>query len=237
MPNQNEIPASIATQLGYLTKDINLYQFMDQTGLGKSAVGKEMDLAGRHIFNHRMGGGHLWWKELANRPTEQWKDVLEHLASDLPTKQGLPFAFDYSHVNSEKAVELLGLKELSSSNNWGMLNAFDLVAGSVSIVFASYEFVGNAEIYKNDISLATDCAFIAINVGSGIATCNPLLIIGAIIKTGTMLRKMTASTFSGIDIHPGYFDVNVDDLIGVPTQTSVDVDELLGMKGISLSWS
>ena len=143
MREYNNIPEFVPTQLGYLTKDVNLYHFIDQTNLGKSAIGKEMDLAGRHLLNHRIGGGHLWWKELGNRPYSEWNDVIKHLASDLPTKQGLPFAFDHSHVNNPDLMKMYGLKELSSSNNWGMLNGFDLVAGSVSVILTTYEFEYN----------------------------------------------------------------------------------------------
>lgn len=57
------------SQLGYLTKDVNLYNLFE--GMGKSEVGKEMDKMGRYLFNHRFGGGHLWWKELSNRPVSQ----------------------------------------------------------------------------------------------------------------------------------------------------------------------
>ena len=74
------------SQLGYITKDLNLYDLFES--MGKSPVGKEMDNMGRYLFNHRFGGGHLWWKELANRPIEQWPDVLEHLMSDFLQRQG-----------------------------------------------------------------------------------------------------------------------------------------------------
>ena len=49
--------ANCRKQLGYLTKDINLYTLFE--GMGKSDVGKEMDKMGRYLFNHRFGGGHL----------------------------------------------------------------------------------------------------------------------------------------------------------------------------------
>lgn len=236
MQHKKGVAPQVLTQLGYLTKDINLYQFIDQTNLGKSLVGKEMDRAGRYIINHRMGGGHLWWKELSNRPLNQWNDVIQHLFSDLPTKQGLPYIFDYSHVNNDDVIRSLGLQNLSSSNNWGMLNAFDLVAGSVSISFAAFEFVGKQQLYTDDMTLAADCAFVAMNIGSGIATCNPLLIIGAILKTGTILRRVTSSTFSSIDIHPGPFDVSNSDLLNLSTGIDVDLNDLLGIQNLEITW-
>jgi hypothetical protein len=236
MVEKNNIPPFILSQLGYLTKDVNLYHLIDQTNLGKSIIGKEMDLSGRYILNHRIGGGHLWWKELGNRPLDQWGDVIKHLASDLPTRQGLPYAFDYTHVNDNNLVENLGLKELSSSNNWGMLNAFDLIAGSISITFAAFEFIGKHELYTNDMALATDWVFVALNIGSGIATCNPLLIIGAIIKTGTIIKRITSSTFSSIDIHPGPFDVDGTDLLNLPKGIDIDLNELLGIKNLEIFW-
>lgn len=103
---KKDIGENALNQMGYLTKDLNLYRFFEN--LGKSAVDKEMDKMGRHLFNHRFGGGHLWWKELASRPVEQWYDVLEHLLSDFFTKAGLPYAFDGTMIKNPDLLKILG---------------------------------------------------------------------------------------------------------------------------------
>lgn len=54
---KKDVGKTAVSQLGYLTKDINLYTLFE--GMGKSDVGKEMDKMGRYLFNHRFGGGHL----------------------------------------------------------------------------------------------------------------------------------------------------------------------------------
>lgn len=236
MNQTKKVPILISTQLGYLTSELNLYGFMDRTGLGKSMVGREMDLIGRHLLNHRMGGGHLWWKELANRPQNQWGDVLEHLVSDFPTKQGLPYAFDSTHIRDPRVVEALGLKKLSSSSNWGMLNAFEFASGLASIALAIYEFKGSHTPFTSDMALAGDFSFLALNVGSGIATCNPLLIAAAVFKAGTILSKLTASSFHDIDVHPGPFDVSLCEYLDSSDHTTSDLDDLLGIRGLQVAW-
>lgn len=223
MENKWAPEAALVSQLGILTKDVNLYGFIDKTDLGKSLIGSQMDLAGRHLLNHRFGGGHLWWKELASRPQAEWPDVIKHLASDLPTKQGLPYIFDSSHVSDINIINKFGLKNLSSTNNWGMLNAFDLIAGSVAVTFSVYELIGNHNPYSTDFALVSDYSLVALTIGAGIVTSNPLLILSAIVKIGTIYLNTTASPFK-LKIHPGYFDVEPNELLGIPTK-----EELLGI--------
>lgn len=208
------LEVGLSSQLGVLTKDINLYQFIDRTSFGKSLIGSEMDLAGRHFFNHRFGGGHLWWQEMANRPTTEWPDVLQHLASDVPTKQGIPYLFDASHVSDSDLINLFKLKNMSSSNNWGMINAFDLIAGSVAITFSIYEFTGEHRPYTSDLALVSDYATVVLTTSAGIISCNPILILSAIIKLGSVYKKFTASPFK-LSIHPGYFDITAQKLLNI----------------------
>lgn len=210
------------SQLGYFTKDLNLYDLFEN--LGKSSVGKEMDDMGRYLFNHRFGGGHLWWKELANRPVEQWPDVVEHLASDFFTKAGLPYAFDGTMIKNPDLLKMFGSgKNIASYNNWAMINGFQFISGSSSIVFSIYDATILSRGYTSDISLALDGAFVLLDVLGGIATANPFLLVAAAIKTTTMLRK---SQFPlGIKTSSP-FDLNVNSMLKLGYSFDLDVDAL-----------
>jgi len=237
---KKDVGENALNQIGFLAKDldINLYDFFK--GMGDSPIGKEMDQLGRYLFNHRFGGGHLWWKELANRPVDQWLDVLEHLLSDFFTKAGLPYAFDGTMVGPNLLKMFGSGKNAASYNNWAMLNGFEFISGASSIIFSIYDAATLSKGYTSDISLALDGAFIALNILGGIATANPFLLIAAAIKTTTVLRKSqmplgieTSSPFDldtnkmfGLDYS---FDLDVDRLFGITGSFDLDVDRLFGI--------
>lgn len=209
-------------QLGYFTKDLNLYDLFD--GMGKSSVGKEMDKAGRYLFNHRFGGGHLWWKELANRPIEQWSEVIEHLMSDFFTKAGLPYAFDGTMVNNPDLLKMFGGgKNIASYNNWAMINGFQFISGASSIVFSVYDATTLSNGYASDMSLAIDGTFVALNVLGGIATANPFLLIAAVIKTTTIFRKSQIQL--GIETSSP-FDLDINSKLGLEYSFDLDIEHL-----------
>lgn len=223
--NINKISKAGLEQLGCFCKDINLYNLINKTQFGKSDVGKEMDLAGRWMFNHRFGGGHLWWKEFKNRPVEEWSDIFEHLASDFFTKAGLPYAIDGSIIQEKK--ELLKFFSASkSSDNWLMLNGFEFIAGSSSLIFACFDAKKLNKGYTSDLAFASDNLFIALNIAGGIVTSNPLLIISALIKSTTVIRKY----FKPLGIASSSpFDVDIDDFHGLRVNYDVKIDELLNL--------
>lgn len=228
---KKDISEVALSQLGYFTKDINLYDLFE--GMGKSEVGKEMDKMGRYLFNHRFGGGHLWWKELSNRPIEQWPDVLEHLMSDFFTKAGLPYAFDGTMIKKPDLLKLFGGgKNIASYNNWAMINGFQFVSGSSSIVFSIYDAKTLVKGYKNDIALVFDSMFVALDVISGMATANPFLIVAAVIKTSNILRKskmgLGITTSSPFDLDTSkMFDLNVNSMFNVEYERGLNVNSLL----------
>lgn len=210
------------SQLGYFTKDLDLYNLFE--GMGKSSVGKEMDKMGRYLFNHRFGGGHLWWKELANRPREQWPDVFEHLLSDFFTKAGLPYAFDGTMVKNPNLLKIFGGgKNIASYNNWAMINGFQFISGSSSIVFSIYDATTLSKGYTNDVSLAFDGTFIALDVLGGIATTNPFLLIAAVVKTTTIMRKSQMQL--GIKT-ASPFDLDTTSMFGLKYNFAIDVEQL-----------
>jgi len=203
---KKDIGENAINQIGYFTKDLNLYDLFED--MGKSAVGKEMDNMGRYLFNHRFGDGHLWWKELANRPREQWLDVLEHLLSDFFTKAGLPYAFDGTMIKNPDLLKLFGGgKNIASHNNWAMINGFQFISGASSLVFSIYDAAKLSRGYASDLALAVDGAFVGLNILGGLVTANPFMIIAAVIKTTTIIRKsqMLLSIYTSSP-----FDLNTD---------------------------
>ena len=228
---KKDIEEVVLSQLGYFTKDVNLYDLFE--GMGKSEVGKEMDKMGRYLFNHRFGGGHLWWKELANRPVNQWPDVVEHLMSDFFTKAGLPYAFDGTMIKNPDLLKLFGGgKNISSYKNWAMINGFQFISGSSSIVFSIYDAKTLANGYKSDMALAFDGMFVALDVLSGMATANPFLIIAAVIKTSNILRKsqmgLGIKTSSPFDLDKSaMFDLNINSMFNIDYEKELDVKKIL----------
>lgn len=219
---KKDVGETVLNQLGYITKDLDLYDMFD--GMGKSSVGKEMDSVGRYLFNHRFGGGHLWWRELANRPSEQWPDVLEHLMSDFFTKAGLPYAFDGTTVNNPDLLKMFGGgKYIASKNNWAMINGFQFISGASSIVFSVYDATTLSKGYTSDISLALDGAFVALNILGGIATANPFLLIAAVIKTTNIFRQSQMNL--GIETSSP-FDLDIKSMFELEYSFDLDVDRL-----------
>ena len=219
---KKDIGVNALSQIGYITKDLNLYDLFE--GLGKSPVGRSMDMAGRHMFNHRFAGGHLWWKELANRPLNEWSDVMSHLASDFWTKAGLPYAVDGTTIKNPDLLKTLGgSKNIASQNNWAMMNGFEFSAGVFSLAFSIYDAATLSEGYSSDFSLALDGVFVGLNILGGIATANPLLIVAAIVKTSTMLRK--SQMILNIETSSP-FDLNVNSLLELDYSFDIDVDRL-----------
>jgi len=221
---ENKLGQGSIEQLGYICREINLYNYIDKTDLGKSLVGKEMDKAGRWMFNHRFGGGHLWWMELKERPINQWGDVIEHLASDFFTKAGLPYAFDGSMIKGNKNLLKL-FSQSKSSDNWAMINGFEFIAGSSSLIFSVYDAKHLKNGYQSDLAFAMDGLFVALNIAGGISSANPLLIIGALIKSSTIIRKF--NRVPGI-YSSSPFDFDVDELLGLQRSYDININELIG---------
>lgn len=228
---KKEISEVTLSQLGFFTKDVNLYDLFE--GMGKSEVGKEMDKMGRYLFNHRFGGGHLWWKELSNRPVNQWADVLEHLMSDFFTKAGLPYVFDGTMIKNPDLLKMFGGgKNIASYRNWAMINGFQFISGLSSIVFSIYDAKNLAEGYKSDVALAADGMFVALDVFGGVATANPFLIVATVIKTSNFLRKskmgLGIKTASPFDLNTSnMFDLNINSMFNVEYEKELNVRKLL----------
>lgn len=215
--------AAGASFLGEIGKSTNLYDMIDKTSFGKSLVGREMDAAGRHMFNHRFGGGHLWWQELANRPLNQWNDVIEHLASDFFTRAGVPYLFDATTIQNPDLLQYFNSSR--SYENWAMLNGFEFIAGGSSLIFSVYDATTLSKGYESDITFATDGLFVALSALAGVSSSNPLLIISALVKTSTILRKNKILENWSSD---SPFDVDTDSLLDLTHSYDVNVEKLSG---------
>ena len=220
--SESGVLATSAAQISWIGDTVDMYRLVEATSLGKSAIGSQMDQAGRWMFNHRFGGGHLWWRELSNRPMSEWPEVMEHLASDFFTPQGLPYLFD---GESLRETDLLSkFSQSRSHDHWGMLNGFECIGGGVTLAISVYEARQPLRPYSGDLRLATDGMFIGLTFATGIASSNPLLIVAAAVRASTLIRKVGAplqiSSSSPLA-------VSAEELLSLPRFQTPSLDQLL----------
>lgn len=158
-----------------------IYDFMDKNKIGKSAYGALMDKAakGKGVVTHRLYGHHI----IYDFPINNLKDAapfLEHLLSDLFTKQGLP-------IIPGEVLKDLGLLKCCDhlTNNWNFVNGFDILSATVAIYgstknFDKYVFEGMSindfEQFANTIGVG------ALELAIAVSTSNPFLLIGGILN-------------------------------------------------------
>ncbi len=204
-------PAFDAGLLGEIAKEIDLYDVIEALSPGNSAVGREMDRAGRWLFNHRFGGGHLWWKEFTERPMGDWPEVAAHLAKDWFTPQGLPYAFDGRHLR--ETAYLRHFRHARASQSWGMLTGLDAIGGGSALMVAVQEARRPVTGYDGDVALMGDGCCIALNIAVGVSTCNPLLIVAGVVRATTLLRRWDSPLgYEGGSI----YDIDIYDRLGCP---------------------
>jgi len=189
------LAAAGAMYLREYARDVPIYQWMKDNGLGESAYGSIMDAVGRRpgIFDHRHFGHHLIYDfpigELSNAP-----DFLEHLLiSDLFTKQGIP-------IVPGELLELAGIREYCSVKTlqWNFVNAFDVLSGTLAI-YAGYK---NLKTYSDGqtsiesfTELAKQLGIGALELAIAVSTKNPFLLLGATLQlAGTMKGVFTSPT-------------------------------------------
>ena len=144
--------------------------------------------------------------------------------SDFFTKAGLPYVFDGRMVENPDLLKMFGGgKNITSYNNWAMINGFQFISGASSIVFSVYDATTLSKGYASDISLAVDGTFVALNILGGIATANPFLLIAAVIKTTTIFRKSQMQL--GVETSSP-FDLDICSMLGLEYSFDVDVERL-----------
>ena len=181
-----------------------IYDFMDANKIGKSTVGALMDAAGRGrgVMAHRLYGHHLIYDFPINNLHEA-APFLEHLFSDLFTKQGLP-------ILPGELLENLGLKKCCSSltHNWNFVNGFDILSGTTAVYSGILDF---KKTFIEDVSInSIDDIASTIGIGSlemaiALSTANPFLLIGGVLSLTSGLKGLinTGSVvyFKNVNMH------------------------------------
>lgn len=169
---------------GYLATEAKksdaIYQFMDHYKIGKNEYGALMDAAakGKHVMTHRLYGHHIVYDFPKNLKDQI--HFLEHEFSDLFTKQGLPIL---PGDILEKAGHLKLFDKLS--RNWNFVNGFDILSGTLSIYSGSVSLKDaiNGNLVGEDFAtLAKTLGIGVLEAAIACSTCNPFLLIGAIIQ-------------------------------------------------------
>jgi len=156
-----------------------IYKFMDHYSIGKNEYGKLMDAAanGKHIMTHRLYGHHLVFDFPADLSDQI--NFLKHEISDLFTKQGLPI------IPGELLEKTNSLKMFDKlEKNWNFVNGFDILSGTLSIYngLISFKKAIEGDLYGENIeTLAKTLGIGAIDLAIACSTCNPFLLIGAVI--------------------------------------------------------
>ena len=169
-----------------------IFTFMKVNGIGESAFGQLMDAAakGKGVIAHRLYGHHF----LYNFPINNMKDVapfLEHLFSDLFTKQGLPI------IPGELLKDKNILKCCDSiKRSWNFVNGFDILSGTIAIYSGVFDFK-NAFIDGLTIDSFGDfiktSGYGALEVAIAFSTANPFLLIGGILSLTSGLKGLLNS--------------------------------------------
>lgn len=127
-------------------------------------------------------------------------------------------------VKNPDLLKIFGCgKNIASYNNWAMINGFQFISGSSSIVFSIYDATTLSKGYTNDVSLALDGMFIVLDVLGGIATTNPFLLIAAVVKTTTILRKSQMQL--GIKT-ASPFDLDTTAMFDLKYNFAIDIEQL-----------
>ena len=186
--NDKEIGANILRDYAY-KNGTEIYDFMKKHKFGESAYGKIMDAAAKdkHVVAHRLYGHHLV-SDFPLGDVENIPDFLEHLLSDLFTKQGLP-------ILPGELLEDLGLLKYCDklTKSWNFVNGFDILAGTVAI-YKSYDKFMKA---YNEIESVDDFKDLSNTIGIGVielsialSTSNPFLLIGAVLHMTSGIKGL-----------------------------------------------
>ncbi len=179
----NDLPYNLSSNIirDYAYKNGNaIYEFMDKFEIGKSNYGKIMDAAakGKGVIAHRLYGHHL----IFNFPLDSPQNIspfLEHIFSDLFTKQGIPIIPGEILENTDLLRFCDRLK-----NSWNFVNGFDILAGTIAFykAFDKFKKIIDYDMSINDFKdFANTFGIGAIELAIAISTANPFLLIGAVL--------------------------------------------------------
>lgn len=167
----------------------HIYDFMDANKIGHSAYGKLMDASakGKGVIAHRLYGHNL----LFDFPVENIHDIapfLDHLVSDLFTKQGLP-------IIPGEVLKDVGLLKCCDSirKSWNFVNGFDILSGTVAI-YQGVETFKNHFVSGDSIEtiheVANTLGVGVLELAIAMSTANPFLFIGGILSLTSGLEGL-----------------------------------------------
>ncbi|MDR3595063.1 hypothetical protein [Clostridium sp.] len=166
-----------------------IYGFMKKFNIGDSNYGRIMDAAakGKGVISHRLYGHHL----IYDFPIDFSKNIepfLEHIFSDLFTKQGIPI------VPGEILEDTCLLKFCDKlKGSWNFVNGFDILAGTVAIYqgFDKFKQTFNNNMSVDDLKdFANTVGVGALEFAIAMSTCNPFLLIGGALHLVSGLKGM-----------------------------------------------
>lgn len=170
-----------------------IYAFIDEHDVGKSAYGRLMDAAGngKGVINHRLYGHHAIYDFPLQRP-DAIPDFAEHLFSDAFTKMGLPLI-------PGEVLDDANLLEYCDdlTHNWDFVNGFDVLAATVSIYRGqsrlrnAWKEVDSIETFPE---FAKSAGFPAVELAIAMSTANPLLAIGTAFNAAATVKKLITSS-------------------------------------------
>lgn len=205
----NELASKFLSDYGYNhSKDIQ--KFINKHKIGKSEVGKLMDLKGKgREAVHRLYGHHIVYDFPIENPKEI-KDFIEHIFSDLFTNQGIP-------ILPGEMLEDLNLlkycKRLQGRENWNLVNGFDILTATISIYSSTKSL---SKVLNSNYSIDTFEDFAkklgvgALELAIAMSTCNPFLFIGAILEiTSGIIATLNEGSRVYIEISNNKFRLDV----------------------------
>lgn len=204
----NELASKYLSDYGYSHSEY-IQKFINKHKIGKSEVGRLMDLKGRGEAVHRLYGHHIIY-DFPLENTKEIKDFLEHIFSDLFTNQGIP-------ILPGEMLEDLNLlkycKKLEGHKNWNLINGFDILTATISIYSATKSL---SKVINSNYSIDTFEDFAkklgvgALELAIAMSTCNPFLFIGAILEiTSGIIATLNEGSRAYIEISNNRFRLDV----------------------------
>lgn len=166
-----------------------IYKFMKKFNIGESNYGKIMDAAAKDkgVIAHRLYGHHLIYDFPIDSP-QNLEPFMEHIFSDLFTKQGIPI------IPGEMLENTNLLKFCDKLNeSWNFVNGFDILVGTVAIYqgFDKLKRTFNNTMSVDDLKdFANTIGAGALEVAIAMSTCNPFLLIGGALHLTSGLKGM-----------------------------------------------
>lgn len=189
---RSELAVNYLQSLGHDYGD-EIYEFMDEHDIGKSALGSIMDAAGngKGVINHRLYGHHAIYDFPLQHP-DQIPDFAEHLFSDAFTKMGLPL------VPGEALDDANLLEHCDKlTRSWNFVNGFDVLSATVAIhrgqsrLQSALKEVDSIETFPE---FAKSVGFPAVELAIAMSTANPLLAVGAAFNAASTVKKLVTSS-------------------------------------------